>query len=55
MSPQGHESTRWWVWFIADAVVVVAFIIGFYFREWRLEKIKLKHKEDTGFMKGKGW
>ncbi|XP_067949916.1 uncharacterized protein [Watersipora subatra] len=41
-----------WLWFVADAAVVVVFIATFYLKEWRLGHVRVKHRNEHEFAKG---
>jgi len=45
-------NSNWHYFFIADGFIVIAIVLGFHFREWRIDNLAARHKEGTMFQKG---
>ena len=41
-----------WIWVAGDALVILLFVAVFYMKEWRIQGLTNRHKDDTGFKKG---
>lgn len=49
---QVETDEKHWIWLAGDAVVLLLFSITFYLREWRIDNLTSRRKEQTGFDKG---